>query len=68
MGYGVGSIALIEEQQVLKFPAEVIQLQIAYVVSDKVEQANDQPQMLDERRKSMANRRHTLLAQRLTLR
>lgn len=65
VGHGVRSIALTEGQQVLKFPAEVIQRQMAHVVGDKVRQAYDQSQMLDERRKFMVSWCDALLAQGL---
>ena len=53
VGHGVRSIALTEGQQVLGYSAEVIQRQMSHVVGDKVRQAYDHSQMLDERREFM---------------
>ena len=40
---------LTEGQQILKYPPEVIQRQMAHVVGDKVRQAYDRSKMLEER-------------------
>ena len=53
VGHGVRSIALTEGQQILGYSAEVIQRQMSHVVGDKVRQAYDHSQMLDERREFM---------------
>ncbi len=47
--HGLRSLPLTAGQDVLKFPAEVIQRQMDHAVGNKVRQAYDRSQMLDER-------------------
>ena len=49
VGHGVRSLVLTEGQQILKYPPEVIQRQMAHVVGDKVRQAYDRSKMMEER-------------------
>ena len=51
--HGVRSIPLTAGQEVLGFPPELIQRQMAHIVGDKVRRAYDRSTMLDERRKFM---------------
>ena len=52
--HGLRRTALTAEQGVLRLPAEVIQMQMAHVVGDKIRQTYDHSTMLDERRGLMA--------------
>ena len=63
--HGLRSIPLTEGQQVLGFSSELIQRQMAHVIGDKVRQAYDRSQMLEERRKFMVAWCDALLAQGL---
>ena len=51
--HGLRSLPLTAGQEVLKFSAEVIQRQMDHAVGDKVRQAYDKSQLLDERWKFM---------------
>ena len=53
VGHGVRSIPLTAGQEILGFSHEVIQRQMAHSVGDRVRQAYDRSQMMDERRKFM---------------
>jgi integrase len=63
--HGIRSIPLTAGQEVLGFSAEVIQRQMAHAIGDKVRQAYDRSQFLDERRKFMIAWCDALLAQGL---
>ena len=63
--HGIRSIPLTAGQEILGFSAEVIQRQMAHVIGDKVRQAYDRSQFLDERRKFMVSWCDALLSQGL---
>jgi integrase len=63
--HGIRSIPLTAGQEVLGFSAEVIQRQMAHAVGDKIRQAYDRSQMLEERRRFMVAWCDALLAQGL---
>lgn len=63
--HGVRSIPLTAGQEVLGFSADVIQRQMSHAIGDKVRQAYDRSQFLDERRKFMAAWCDALLSQGL---
>ena len=53
VGHGVRSVPLAAGQEIIDFSHEVIQRQMAHSVGDRVRQAYDRSQMMDERRKFM---------------
>jgi len=61
--HGVRSIPMTAGQEVLGFPAELIQRQLSHSIGDKVRQAYDRSEMLTERRKFMIAWSDALLAQ-----
>jgi integrase len=63
--HGIRAIPLTAGQEVLGFSAEVIQRQMAHAIGDKIRQAYDRSQMLEERRKFMVAWCDALLAQGL---
>jgi len=63
--HGIRSIPLTAGQEVLGFSADVIQRQMAHAIGDKVRQAYDRSQFLDERRKFMVSWCDALLSQGL---
>ena len=63
--HGIRAIPLTAGQEVLGFSAEVIQRQMAYAIGDKIRQAYDRSQMLEERRRFMVAWCDALLAQGL---
>jgi integrase len=65
--HGIRAIPLTAGQEVLGFSAEVIQRQMAHAIGDKIRQAYDRSQMLDERRKFMIAWCDALLSQGLTV-
>lgn len=65
--HGIRAIPLTAGQEVLGFSAEIIQRQMAHVVGDKIRQAYDRSQMLEERRKFMIAWCDALLSQGLTV-
>ena len=65
--HGIRSIPLTAGQEVLGFPAEVIQRQMAHVIGDKVRQAYDRSEFLEERRKFMVSWCDALLSKGLTV-
>jgi hypothetical protein len=65
--HGIRSIPLTVGQEVLGFSAEIIQRQMAHAIGDKIRQAYDRAQMLDERRRFMVAWCDALLAQGLTI-
>jgi integrase len=65
--HGIRAIPLTAGQEVLGFSAEVIQRQMAHAIGDKIRQAYDRSQMLEERRKFMVAWCDALLAQGLTI-
>ncbi|MCP9926391.1 site-specific integrase [Cyanobium sp. CH-040] len=65
--HGVRSIPLTAGQEVLGFPAQVIQRQMAHVIGDKVRQAYDRSELLPERRQFMERWSEALLEQGLRL-
>jgi integrase len=65
--HGIRAIPLTAGQEVLGFSAEVIQRQMAHAIGDKIRQAYDRSQMLEERRRFMIAWCDALLAQGLTV-
>jgi integrase len=65
--HGIRAIPLTAGQEVLGFSAEVIQRQMAHAIGDKIRQAYDRSQMLEERRRFMVAWCDALLAQGLTV-
>lgn len=65
--HGIRSIPLTAGQEVLGFSAEVIQRQMAHVIGDKVRQAYDRSQFLEERRRFMVAWCDALLSQGLKI-
>ena len=63
--HGIRSIPLTAGQEVLSFSADVIQRQMAHAIGDKVRQAYDRSQFLDERRNFMVSWCDALLSQGL---
>ena len=63
--HGIRAIPLTAGQEVLGFSAEVIQRQMAHAIGDKIRQAYDRSQMLEERRRFMVAWCDALLAQGL---
>jgi integrase len=63
--HGIRSIPLTAGQEVLGFSADVIQRQMAHAIGDKVRQAYDRSQFLDERRNFMVSWCDALLSQGL---
>ena len=63
VGYGVRAIPLTAGQEILGFSHEVIQRQMAHYVGDRVRQAYDRSQMMEESRKFMIAWCDALLAQ-----
>ena len=61
--HGLRRTALTAGQEVLGFPAELIQRQLSHAVGDKVRQAYDDSTLIDERRKFMITWCDSLLAQ-----
>ena len=61
--HGLRRTALTAGQDVLGFPSELIQRQMAHAIGDKVRQAYDQSQMLNERSKFMIAWCDALLSQ-----
>ena len=57
------SIPMTAGQEVLGFPAELIQRQLSHSIGDKVRQSYDDSTLLDERRKFMIAWCDALLAQ-----
>ena len=49
-GHGVRRLPMTYGQDILKYSSEVIQRQLSHTIGDKVRQAYDSSQMLDERR------------------
>ena len=65
--HGIRAIPLTVGQEVLGFSHEVIQRQMAHVVGDKVRQAYDRSEFLDERRKFMVAWCDALIEQGLVI-
>ena len=63
--HGIRSIPLTAGQEVLGFSAEVIQRQMAHAIGDKVRQAYDRSQLINERRRFMIAWCDALLSQGL---
>ena len=63
--HGIRAIPLTAGQEVLGFSAEVIQRQMAHAIGDKIRQAYDRSQMIEERKKFMIAWCDALLAQGL---
>ena len=63
--HGIRAIPLTAGQEVLGFSAEVIQRQMAHAIGDKIRQAYDRSQMLEERQRFMVAWCDALLAQGL---
>jgi integrase len=61
--HGLRRTALTAGQEVLGFPAELIQRQLSHAIGDKVRQAYDDSTLIDERRKFMIAWSDALLAQ-----
>ena len=61
--HGFRSLALTAGQEVLKFDAELIQRQLAHSIGDKVRQAYDKAQFLEERREFMLTWNQALVSQ-----
>jgi len=61
--HGVRAIPMTAGQEVLGFPPELIQRQLSHSIGDKVRQAYDRSEMLNERRKFMVSWCDALLAQ-----
>ena len=61
--HGLRRTALTAGQEVLGFPAELIQRQLSHAVGDKVRQAYDDSTLIDERKKFMIAWSDALLAQ-----
>ncbi len=60
--HGVRSIPMTAGQEILGFPAELIQRQLSHSIGDKVRKAYDRSEMLNERRKFMVSWCDALLA------
>lgn len=63
--HGVRALAMTEGKQILKFPEQIIDLQLGHNKKDKVQKAYDRAEMLDERREFMNAWCDALLAQGL---
>ena len=63
--HGIRAIPMTAGQEVLGFPAEIIQRQLSHSIGDKIRMAYDRSEMLDERRRFMVAWCDALLAQGL---
>ena len=63
--HGIRAIPMTAGQEVLGFPAEIIQRQLSHSIGDKIRMAYDRSAMLDERRRFMVAWCDALLAQGL---
>ena len=65
--HGIRAIPMTAGQEVLGFPAEIIQRQLSHSIGDKIRMAYDRSAMLDERRCFMLAWCDALLAQALQI-
>lgn len=65
--HGIRSIPLTAGQEVLGFPYELIQRQLAQTIGDKVRQAYDRSEFIEERKKFMVAWCDALLAQGMVI-